>query len=100
MYAARDLQQNTLLIVNTVINKRAFSTKPKHTKIHKNTYRSKAEIVGGSARNSNSGGGSLGTGGSTIVTAGVCCIRGLGCKQRSFNKEVINLHKLADRLQR
>lgn len=34
-------------------------------------------MVGGSARNSNSGGGSLGTGGSTIVT-GVCCIKGFG----------------------
>jgi len=100
MYAAHYLQQNTLLIVSTVINKRAFSTKLKHTKIYKSTYRSKAEIVGGSARNSNSGGGSLGTGGSTIVTAGVCCIRGLGCKQWSFNKDVINLHELADRLQR
>jgi len=52
-----------------------FSTKLKH--MHKSTYRSNAEIVGGSARNSNSGGGSLGTGGSTIAT-GVCCIRGLG----------------------
>jgi len=45
--------------------------------MHKSTYRSNAEIVGGSARNSNSEGGSLGTGGSTIAT-GVCCIRGLG----------------------
>lgn len=34
-------------------------------------------MVGGSARNSNSGGGSLGTGGSAIVT-GVCCIKGFG----------------------
>lgn len=55
-------------------------------RMHTSTYRSNADIVGGSARNSNSGGGSLGTGGSTIVT-GVCCIRGLGCKQISFNKE-------------
>lgn len=43
----------------------------------KNTYRSSADMVGGSARNSNSGGGSLGTGGSAIVT-GVCCIKGFG----------------------
>ena len=45
----------------------------------RHTYRSNADIDGGSAMNSNSGGGSLGTGGSEIVT--VVCIRGFGCNQ-------------------
>ena len=44
---------------------------------NKCTYRSNADMVGGSAKNSNSGGGSLGTGGSATII-GVCCIKGLG----------------------
>lgn len=39
-------------------------------------------MVGGSAKNSNSGGGSLGTGGSATII-GVCCIKGLGWSKKN-----------------
>ena len=58
------------------------------------TYRSMAEIDGGSATNSNSGGGSFGTTGSTICGAACLIIWRKSIKETQSTKKTQNMKKL------